>query len=144
MDTATLRIVARSPVTAIGALAASRSGKFLYMSTGSAITVFDTTQNAFTGSLPIGGVTAIAFSPDGSTPYAAAKTALDVVDTSTGQVTGWRPGLGGARGQHLRDCDQRSERHATDTRLRRHGQRRRLRSPLAPLYAGYFFGSGFG
>ena len=88
IDTATKQIIAKPAVTAVGALAASPSGKFLYMSTGSAIAVLDTTQNAFSGWLPITGVTAIAFSPDGSKAYAASNTTLEVVDTSTGQVTG--------------------------------------------------------
>jgi len=87
VDTATLKIIAAPKITSFGPMAASPTGKFLYISTGSAIAIFDTTQNAITGSLPVGGFNAIAFSPDGSKAYAANGAVLNVIDTASGQVT---------------------------------------------------------
>jgi len=88
VDTATLQVIAAPKMTSIGAMAASPTGKFLYISAGSAISIFDTTQNLVTGSLPIGGFAAMAFSPDGSIAYAAKGSTLTVIDTASGQVTG--------------------------------------------------------
>ncbi|MGC9944899.1 MAG: hypothetical protein ABSF64_00760 [Bryobacteraceae bacterium] len=88
VDTATLQVVASVKMGNAGAMAASPTGKFLYIATGSTLSIFDTTQNVVTGSLPIGGVAAIAFSPDGSTAYAATGSTLDAIDTASGQVTG--------------------------------------------------------
>ena len=88
VDTATLKVIAAAKIKSFGAMAASPTGKFLYIATGSTLSIFDTTQNAITGSLPIKGVAAIAFSPDGSTAYATTGSALNVIDTASGQVTG--------------------------------------------------------
>ena len=88
VDTATLQIVTAIKMTTVGPMAASPTGQFLYISTGSALSIFDTTQNTVTGSVPVSGVSALAFSPDGSLAYAATGSALDVIDTATGQVTG--------------------------------------------------------
>ena len=88
VDTATLKVIAAPKIKSFGAMAASPTGKFLYIATGSTLSIFDTTQNAITGSLPIKGVAAIAFSPDGSTAYATTGSALNVIDTASGQVTG--------------------------------------------------------
>lgn len=88
VDTATLQIVASPKMTTVGAMAASPTGQFLYISAGSSISIFDTATNTVTGSLPIGGFTAIAFSPDGSAAYAASGSTLSVIDTATGKVTG--------------------------------------------------------
>jgi DNA-binding beta-propeller fold protein YncE len=99
VDTATLQIVASVKMTTVGPMAASPTGKFLYISTGSAISIFDTTQNAVTGSLPIGGVAALAFSPDGSVAYAASGSTLDAIDTASGEVTAsFNLGTGSATG----------------------------------------------
>jgi len=88
VDTATLKVIAAPKMKSVGAMAASPTGKFLYIATGSTLSIFDTTQNAITGSLPVSGVNAIAFSPDGSIAYAATGSTLDAIDTSSGQVTG--------------------------------------------------------
>jgi DNA-binding beta-propeller fold protein YncE len=88
VDTATKAVIAAPTVNAIGQMAASPSGKSVYMSTGSAIAILDTSSNAFTSSLPVSGVGALAFSPDGSTLYAAVGSTLDVIATSTGTITG--------------------------------------------------------
>ena len=88
VDTATLKVIAAPKIKPFGAMAASPTGKFLYIATGSTLSIFDTTQNAITGSLPIKGVAAIAFSPDGSTAYAATGSTLNAIDTASGQVTG--------------------------------------------------------
>ena len=99
VDTATLQIVASVKMTTVGPMAASPTGKFLYISTGSAISIFDTTQNGVTGSLPISGVAALAFSPDGSVAYAATRSTLDAIDTASGDVTAsFSLGAGSATG----------------------------------------------
>jgi len=93
MDTATRRILSWEKKEG-GPMAMSPSGTFLYVASRSALQIFNTAQNAFTGSLAIGGVSAIAFSPDGSTAYAAVGSTLDVIDTASGQITSNFP-LGG-------------------------------------------------
>ena len=67
LDTATLTVIASPKMTTVGAMAASPTGKFLYITTGATVSILDTATNAITGSLPFGGFAALGFSPDGST-----------------------------------------------------------------------------
>ena len=69
-------------------MAASPTGKFLYVSAGSKVLILNTANNAITGSLPIGGFAALGFSPDGSTAYGVSGSTLTMIDTASGQVTG--------------------------------------------------------
>jgi DNA-binding beta-propeller fold protein YncE len=88
VDTSTLTVIASPPMTSVGAMAVSPTGKFVYISTGSIISILDTATNAITGTLPIGGFAAMGFSPDGSTAYAVNGGTLTLIDTASGLVTG--------------------------------------------------------
>jgi DNA-binding beta-propeller fold protein YncE len=88
LDTATLTVIASPKMTTVGAMAASPTGKFLYITTGATVSILDTATNAITGSLPFGGFAALGFSPDGSTAYGASGSTLTVIDTANGKVTG--------------------------------------------------------
>lgn len=88
VDTATLTVIASPKMKTVGAMAASPTGKFLYISTGSAVAILNTSTNAIVGSLPIGGFTVLGFSPDGSSAYGVNGATLTLIDTATGTVTG--------------------------------------------------------
>jgi YVTN family beta-propeller protein len=88
IDIPTKKVIAYSKTAKTGPMAASPSGAFLYIVSSSEVQVFDTVQNAVTGTLPLGGIYAIAFSPDGSLAYAATASSLELIDTSSGLVTG--------------------------------------------------------
>jgi DNA-binding beta-propeller fold protein YncE len=88
VDTATLTVIASPKMTTVGAMAASPTGKFLYVSAGSKVLILNTANNAITGSLPIGGFAALGFSPDGSAAYGVSGSTLTMIDTASGQVTG--------------------------------------------------------